>query len=61
VSGGEPGPVGATGPADVPVLRARGLDVLRLSGVRATGHHGVFDHERRDGQEFVVDVARGVR
>ncbi|WP_423921267.1 dihydroneopterin aldolase [Frigoribacterium sp. 2-23] len=31
-------------------------DVLRLTGVRATGHHGVFDHERRDGQEFVVDV-----
>ena len=20
------------------------------------GHHGVFDHERRDGQDFVVDV-----
>ena len=20
------------------------------------GHHGVFEHERRDGQEFVVDV-----
>jgi dihydroneopterin aldolase len=33
-----------------------GLDVLRLLGVRATGHHGVFDHERRDGQEFVVDA-----
>jgi len=41
-----------------PALRLvpRGLDVLRLSGVRATGHHGVFEHERRDGQEFVVDV-----
>ncbi|WFR67637.1 dihydroneopterin aldolase [Curtobacterium flaccumfaciens] len=25
--------------------------------VRARGHHGVFDHERADGQEFVVDVA----
>lgn len=34
----------------------RPLDVLRLTGVRATGHHGVFEHERRDGQEFVVDV-----
>lgn len=33
-----------------------GLDVLRLTGVRATGNHGVFDHERRDGQEFVVDA-----
>ncbi|MFZ7087217.1 dihydroneopterin aldolase [Curtobacterium sp. RRHDQ10] len=32
-------------------------DVIRLTGVRARGHHGVFEHERRDGQEFVVDVA----
>jgi dihydroneopterin aldolase len=32
------------------------LDEIRLTGLRATGHHGVFDHERRDGQEFVVDV-----
>ena len=35
---------------------AVGLDSLTLTGLRATGHHGVFDHERRDGQEFVVDV-----
>jgi dihydroneopterin aldolase len=20
------------------------------------GHHGVFDHERRDGQDFVIDI-----
>lgn len=32
------------------------LDEIRLTGLRATGHHGVFDHERRDGQEFVIDV-----
>lgn len=32
-------------------------DVIRLVGVRARGHHGVFDHERADGQDFVVDVA----
>ncbi|GAA4266163.1 dihydroneopterin aldolase [Frondihabitans peucedani] len=32
------------------------VDQLKLTGVRATGHHGVFDFERRDGQEFVVDV-----
>ncbi|WP_016698356.1 dihydroneopterin aldolase [Actinoalloteichus spitiensis] len=31
-------------------------DRIRLTGVRARGHHGVFDHERRDGQEFVVDL-----
>lgn len=32
------------------------LDSLTLTGLRATGHHGVFDHERENGQEFVVDV-----
>ncbi len=32
------------------------LDEIRLTGLRATAHHGVFDFERRDGQEFVVDV-----
>ncbi|MBX3087867.1 MAG: dihydroneopterin aldolase [Cryobacterium sp.] len=31
-------------------------DLLRLNGLRGIGHHGVFDHERRDGQEFVVDL-----
>jgi dihydroneopterin aldolase/2-amino-4-hydroxy-6-hydroxymethyldihydropteridine diphosphokinase len=31
-------------------------DRISLRGVRAMGHHGVFDHEKRDGQEFVVDV-----
>ncbi|WP_298749049.1 dihydroneopterin aldolase [uncultured Serinicoccus sp.] len=31
-------------------------DLIRLTGVRARGHHGVFAHERRDGQDFVVDV-----
>jgi len=33
------------------------LDEILLTGLRATGHHGVYEHERRDGQEFVVDVA----
>ena len=32
-------------------------DVITLTGLRVFGHHGVFDHERRDGQDFVVDVA----
>ena len=31
-------------------------DRIELTGLRATGHHGVFEHERRDGQEFVVDL-----
>jgi len=32
------------------------LDRLTLTGLRATAFHGVFDHERRDGQVFVIDV-----
>lgn len=31
-------------------------DQLTLTGIRARGHHGVFDYEKRQGQEFVVDV-----
>jgi 7,8-dihydroneopterin aldolase/epimerase/oxygenase len=31
-------------------------DRLAITGLRATGHHGVYEHERRDGQEFVIDV-----
>lgn len=31
-------------------------DRITLSGLRVRGNHGVFEHERRDGQEFVVDV-----
>ncbi|HEX5202374.1 dihydroneopterin aldolase [Paractinoplanes rhizophilus] len=29
---------------------------ITLSGLRAHGFHGVFDFERREGQDFVVDV-----
>jgi dihydroneopterin aldolase len=38
----------------------RPADRLALCGIRAVGHHGVFEHERRDGQEFVVDAVLGV-
>lgn len=32
-------------------------DRIVVTGIRGTGYHGVFEHERRDGQEFVVDIA----
>ena len=38
------------------VSGASGRDEIRLTGLRVFGHHGVFDAERRDGQEFVVDA-----
>lgn len=31
-------------------------DRIELRGLRVFGHHGVFDHERRDGQDFIVDL-----
>lgn len=34
---------------------------ITLTGVTATGYHGVFAHERRDGQPFVVDAVLSVR
>ncbi|KAA9106516.1 dihydroneopterin aldolase [Microbacterium rhizomatis] len=32
------------------------IDEIRLTGLRVFGRHGVYDHERRDGQDFVVDL-----
>jgi dihydroneopterin aldolase len=31
-------------------------DRITLTGLRVRGRHGVFEHERRDGQDFLVDV-----
>lgn len=32
------------------------LDTITLTGITAIGYHGVFGHEKRDGQPFVVDA-----
>src|ERR1700723_4749492 len=31
-------------------------DRIELRGLTVRGHPGVFDHERADGQDFVVDI-----
>jgi dihydroneopterin aldolase len=31
-------------------------DRITLTGLAVFGHHGVFDHEKRDGQTFLVDI-----
>lgn len=31
-------------------------DVIHLSGLEVFAHHGVFDHERENGQRFVIDA-----
>lgn len=36
------------------------VDRLTLRGLRGVGHHGVLEQERRQGQEFVVDVELGL-
>ena len=36
------------------------LDRIDLTGLKARGHHGVFDHERENGQDFIVDVSLGI-
>ena len=33
-----------------------GGDRIELRGLRVRGRHGVFEHERRDGQDFAVDA-----
>ncbi|MDH6679839.1 dihydroneopterin aldolase [Rhodococcus sp. LBL1] len=33
-----------------------GGDRIELRGLKVRGNHGVFDHEKRDGQDFFVDV-----
>ena len=32
-------------------------DLITLSGLRVHGRHGVFEHEREVGQDFIVDVS----
>lgn len=39
---------------------ARTRDRITLTGIRVRAHHGVFDFEREQGQEFVIDVAVAV-
>ena len=32
-------------------------DRITLSGLSVFGYHGVYEHEKRDGQQFLVDIA----
>ncbi|MET0673191.1 MAG: dihydroneopterin aldolase [Microbacterium pygmaeum] len=36
------------------------MDEITLTGLRVFGRHGVFEHERHDGQIFVVDATLSV-
>lgn len=36
------------------------VDTIEITGISGWGHHGVFDEERAQGQEFLVDVTLGL-
>jgi dihydroneopterin aldolase len=35
-------------------------DELSVTGIECFAHHGVFEHERREGQVFVIDLVLGI-
>ncbi|WP_194409657.1 dihydroneopterin aldolase [Microbacterium cremeum] len=35
-------------------------DEIALTGLRVFGRHGVYEQERRDGQDFVIDLVLGL-
>ena len=41
-------------------MTERRLDELTVTGVECYGYHGVFEHEKREGQPFVVDLTLGL-
>lgn len=42
-------------------VAGRECDIVTLRGVSARGHHGVFEHERLEGQMFSADVTALLR
>lgn len=38
------------------VAHSGAVDSMRLTGLRVFAHHGVFDFERENGQEFIIDI-----
>jgi dihydroneopterin aldolase len=40
-------------------MRHRTTDELSVTGIECFAHHGVFAHERREGQPFVIDLVLG--
>jgi dihydroneopterin aldolase/dihydroneopterin aldolase/2-amino-4-hydroxy-6-hydroxymethyldihydropteridine diphosphokinase len=42
--------------SDAISARLRPQDTILLKGLRVRAHHGVYDFERENGQDFVVDV-----
>lgn len=58
MAGDAPHPISPTAATRLPygVTVADQPDRISLRGLRVHGYHGVYDFERADGQEFVIDV-----
>ena len=57
----EPFETVAAQPPEQPTRAARApQDELSVSGIECFAHHGVFEHEKRDGQVFVIDLVLGI-
>jgi len=41
-------------------MTGHAVDELSVTGIECHAHHGVFEHERREGQVFVIDLTLGV-
>ena len=41
-------------------VAAQPQDELAVAGIECFAHHGVFDHEKRDGQVFLIDLVLGL-
>ena len=41
-------------------LGPRKADELSVTGIECFAHHGVFEHEKREGQVFLVDLVLGL-
>lgn len=62
-AGHEPGPAALAADRGAAAGHPPGpaaLDRIALRGLRALGYHGVYEHEREAGQDFVVDATLGV-
>ena len=56
----EPSARAAAPPPQEPSRRPVAQDLLSVTGIECYGHHGVFEHERREGQTFLVDLTLGL-
>jgi 7,8-dihydroneopterin aldolase/epimerase/oxygenase len=56
----DPSATAAAPPPGGPSGRPVAQDLLSVRGIECYAHHGVLEHERREGQTFLVDLTLGL-